>query len=283
MALVDSRALSLDLLKTLVVFSDSGTVEETARRLGMTQAGVSLQLKKLEEQIGEPLFRPLGRKKALTDFARDLCQTVAPPLNELAQRLEEAARRVPDPSRRTLRVGGRAEIFPQAIERIEFPGSITLQAMTGAEALSALREDRLDLALLTEAPESLEFISKFFFQEEIVLAFPPAWKKMRSWEDVEKDGDFLAKPAAGYKIDPPFLSEIAAALGGKFTLKFVCEDWNGVGRFISAGRAWAAMPASAVPAGCQTVPLPSRVVKPVKFHAVYGRHERGLSEFIRTN
>lgn len=282
MALVDSRALSLDLLKTLVVFSESGTVEETARRLGMTQAGVSLQLKKLEEQIGEPLFRAQGRKKALTDYARDLCQSIAPPLNELAKRLEETSRRVPDPSRRTLRVGGRAEILSQVIDRIDFPGAMTLQAMKSAEALSALREDRVDLAILAEAPDSPEFISRHLFDEEIVVAIPASWKKMRAWEDVEKDGDFPAKPAAAYKIDAPFLNEVAAALGAKANLKFVCEDWSGVGKFVAGGRAWAAMPLSAVPAGCQVLALPPRVLKPVRFHAVYGRHWRGLTEYLKT-
>lgn len=281
MALVDSRALSLDLLKTLVVFSESGTVEETARRLGMTQAGVSLQLKKLEEQIGEPLFRAQGRKKALTDFARDLCQTVAPPLNELAHRLDEASRRVPDPSRRTLRVGGRAEILSQAIDRIDFPGGMTLQAMTDPEALSALREDRVDLAILADAPGSPEFISKHLFDEEIVLAIPAAWKKTRTWEDVENDGDFPAKPAAAYTMDAPFLNEVAAALGVKPNLKFVCEDWGGVGKFVTGGRAWAAMPLGTVPAGCQIVTIPPRVLKSARFHAVYGRHGRGIAEFLK--
>jgi DNA-binding transcriptional LysR family regulator len=54
------------LLRTLVAVADNGTVTAAARGLGLTQPAVSQQLRKLEAQIGSPLFQRFGRRLALT-------------------------------------------------------------------------------------------------------------------------------------------------------------------------------------------------------------------------
>ena len=86
------ETLSLNLLKTFCVFAEVGKVEETAQKLKITQASVSLQLKKLEEETGQILFKTVGRKKLLSSFARDLFQSIAPPLIELEHRLKEVSK-----------------------------------------------------------------------------------------------------------------------------------------------------------------------------------------------
>lgn len=268
---VDS--ISLDLLRTLVVFSEAGTVETAAQKLKMTQAGVSLQLKKLEDQVGGTLFRTLGRKKALTDLARDLCRSIAPPLRDLETRLAEVRRRSEDPRLRVLRFGGRAEILSRALEIFEDPGQLILRAMSSSEALSALREDRIDVALLADPPVSGEFISRPLFDERIVIAVP--------WEWSAALPGLISRPSAAYKIDPPYLREVAGHWDGALDIKYVCEDWTAIGKLVSLGRAWAAMPESLVPAGVQQIEVPPDVVAPIRFHAVYGRHLKGLDSQLR--
>jgi DNA-binding transcriptional LysR family regulator len=59
--------LDMDVLRTLVIAIDLGGFGKAANRLGRTQSAISLQMKKLEEQAGEPLFRRNGRGVALTD------------------------------------------------------------------------------------------------------------------------------------------------------------------------------------------------------------------------
>lgn len=273
MKAIDPSSISLDLLRTLVVFSEAGTVEAAAQKLKMTQAGVSLQLKKLEEQVGGTLFRTLGRKKALTDLARDLCRSVAPPLSDLEKRLAEVRRRSGDPGARVLRFGGRSEILSRVLDVFDDPGQMVLRSMTSAEAVSALRDDQIDVALLADPPVSGEFISRFLFQENIVVAVP--------WEWSASPAAVLEKPAAAYKTDPPYLREVAVHWGGGLNIKYVCEDWLAIGKLVSQGRAWSAMPASLVPAGVQQIEIPEKVVAPVRFHAVYGRHLKGLDAQLR--
>lgn len=81
--------LSLDLLRTFWVFTREGTVDLAAKKLHMTQAAVSIQLQRLEKQVGAPLFNVSGRRKVLTAFGKDLSQQLAPPLKHLESALSE--------------------------------------------------------------------------------------------------------------------------------------------------------------------------------------------------
>jgi DNA-binding transcriptional LysR family regulator len=56
----------LPLLHTLVAAADSGGLVRAAARVGLTPSAVSLQMRRLEEQAGCPLFRKQGRRAALT-------------------------------------------------------------------------------------------------------------------------------------------------------------------------------------------------------------------------
>lgn len=56
------RNLDIDLLRTLVAIADSGSFSTAATRLGRTQSAVSLQIKRLEESVGQALLvRSQGR------------------------------------------------------------------------------------------------------------------------------------------------------------------------------------------------------------------------------
>jgi DNA-binding transcriptional LysR family regulator len=58
--------LDVDLLRTLVAIADTGSFNRAARAVFRTPSAVSMQMKKLEEQIGRPLFAKDGRSVVLT-------------------------------------------------------------------------------------------------------------------------------------------------------------------------------------------------------------------------
>jgi DNA-binding transcriptional LysR family regulator len=58
--------LDLDLLRTLVAIADTGSFNRAARAVFRTPSAVSMQMKKLEDQIGRPLFAKDGRSVVLT-------------------------------------------------------------------------------------------------------------------------------------------------------------------------------------------------------------------------
>ena len=58
--------LDVDLLRTLVAIADTGSFNRAARAVFRTPSAVSMQMKKLEEQVGRPLFAKDGRSVVLT-------------------------------------------------------------------------------------------------------------------------------------------------------------------------------------------------------------------------
>ena len=61
------RNFDMDLLRSLVALADQGSLKGAATRVGRTQAALSLQMRKLEAQAGEPLFRSDSRRLVLTE------------------------------------------------------------------------------------------------------------------------------------------------------------------------------------------------------------------------
>lgn len=60
------RNLNLDLLRCFVTIADLGSFTRAGERLGRTQSAISLQVKRLEEQLGRPVFVRTARSFALT-------------------------------------------------------------------------------------------------------------------------------------------------------------------------------------------------------------------------
>jgi DNA-binding transcriptional LysR family regulator len=59
--------LDMDVLRTLVTAQQLGSFNRAANHIGRSQSAVSQQIRKLEEQVGEPLFHKQGRHMVLTD------------------------------------------------------------------------------------------------------------------------------------------------------------------------------------------------------------------------
>jgi DNA-binding transcriptional LysR family regulator len=59
--------LDIDFLRTLVSAEDLGGMNRAAEQVGRSQSAVSQQMRKLEEKVGQPLFRKQGRGLILTE------------------------------------------------------------------------------------------------------------------------------------------------------------------------------------------------------------------------
>ena len=66
------RNLDMDVLRTFVAGLDLGNFARAAEQLGRSPSAVSLQLRKLEDQIGQPLLRKQGRGLVLTEAGERL-------------------------------------------------------------------------------------------------------------------------------------------------------------------------------------------------------------------
>lgn len=94
--------LDIDLLRSFATVAETGVLGRAAQRLGRTQAAVSMQMKRLEDQVDRPLLNRNGRGVTLTiDGERLLIHA----RNILRSHDEAAAELVGDQLRGNLRFG----------------------------------------------------------------------------------------------------------------------------------------------------------------------------------
>ncbi len=149
------QTLDLAVLRTLLAAVESGSFVAAARRVGRSESAVSLQLKRLEEQIGEPVFVRNGKQMSLTgtgarlvEYARRLLDLNDEALSAAAQNSIEG----------TVRLGVPHDVaetwLPAVVAgfRRSHP-SATLKIIEGRSAvlLSQLADHQIDLAVVFSA------------------------------------------------------------------------------------------------------------------------------------
>ena len=144
--------LDTDVLRTLVAARQLGGFNRAAQQVGRSQSAVSQQIRKLEEQVGQPLFRREGRRLALTE-AGDVILSYARRILDLNDEAVAAVRGTALGG--TIRVGLPTDFaeswLPMALARFKraHPG-VRVEASTDRRAVLIDRLDKgqLDLVLL---------------------------------------------------------------------------------------------------------------------------------------
>jgi DNA-binding transcriptional LysR family regulator len=221
--------LDVSVLRTLIAVRRSGSFARAAERVGRSESAVSLQLKGLEEQVGQKLFRRLGRSMVLTDAGERMLiyakRLVA--LNDEA--VSEAASPRLDG---TVRLGAPPDFaetwLPTALARFArlCPSVRVEMTIERSPALSALLgRGELDLAMSFAAaqPEHARWAG----------SIPMAWIGPANYRRRADDPVRLAV------FDPPCLFRAAA----EATLDQVGIGWTVEFRSRSLAGLWAAVTA----------------------------------------
>ena len=66
------QPLDLALLRSFVALIDCGSIQLAAARVGRSQSAISMQIKRLEDEVGRPLFQREGRNLRPNPAAQDL-------------------------------------------------------------------------------------------------------------------------------------------------------------------------------------------------------------------
>jgi len=159
-----ARDLDLNLLRTLIVVADTGSVTVAAARLYLTQPAVSAALRRLTAAVGTPLLVRAGRGVALSAEGTRLVATARPLLQALVDATLAPASFDPATSTRVIRVGlsDSAEgwllprllrVFGRHAPRMTLI-STTVQFRTVEDALIGRRID-LALTVADELPTSI--------------------------------------------------------------------------------------------------------------------------------
>jgi LysR family glycine cleavage system transcriptional activator len=87
---VPSLNSSLSVLRGFDAAARLGSFAKAAAALFLTESAISHQVRSLESELGQPLFRRVGRSVVLTDAGKDFCKTV----NRTLRSLDEGVMRL---------------------------------------------------------------------------------------------------------------------------------------------------------------------------------------------
>jgi LysR family transcriptional activator of nhaA len=149
-------AFNYNHLRYFWAVAHDGNLTRTAQRLNLTQSALSVQIRKLEERLGQALFERRGRQLHLTEAGRialDHADTIFAAGEELIGTLRNSGA-----ARQALRVGALATLsrnFQMAFLRPvlgQTDVELILRSGSAPELLRALEALGLDVVLLNQAP-----------------------------------------------------------------------------------------------------------------------------------
>jgi LysR family transcriptional regulator, transcriptional activator of nhaA len=146
-------------LRLFWAIANEGALNRAAERLHISQSAVSSQLKKLEDQLGHPLFERSGKRLIITEagkIALDYANTIFRAGNDLLSTLEGK----PKNNRQILRVGAlttlsrnfQIEFLRPVVDRSDV--ELIIRSGTMRELLTQLEGLRLDVVLANMEPHT---------------------------------------------------------------------------------------------------------------------------------
>lgn len=155
---LDTAAFDVQTLRVIKAIADEGSITAAARALGYSQPAVSQQLKRLETRLGVALIERAGRRVRLTEAGRILARHAPSVTTALDAAAGELAELQGLRSGR-VRLIGFPSASPTVVPRLlaelaeRHPGvALTYVESEPPEAVTAVREDRADIALTFSYP-----------------------------------------------------------------------------------------------------------------------------------
>ena len=163
--------LDVDLLKTFLAIADTGNFTRAAEEVNKTQSAVSMQMKRLEDLIGRPLFVRDGRQSRFTADGERLIEFA----RRIAKLNDEAVSAFTKPELTgTLRFGTPDDyadrFLPEILARFSRTHplvTVNVDCGQSPQLFERARHGELDLALVTACSEIIA--------DEIVRTEPLVW------------------------------------------------------------------------------------------------------------
>ncbi len=199
-------------LRQLEVFESIarlGSFTRAAEELFLTQPTVSMQIKKLTDEVGLPLFDQIGKKIYLTEAGRKLYQTC----HSVFEHFEHFEMAVADmkglkAGKLKLAVVTTAKYFaPRLLGMFckQYPGiDVSLKVTNREHALERLINNQDDLYILGQPPKEIDTVSEAFLDNPLVVLAPVDHplvnKKKISLKRIAEEPFLLREQGSGTRI-----------------------------------------------------------------------------------
>ena len=167
-------------LKAFLAISEAKTFTAGARRVNVTQAAISMQIRQLEDEVGLPLFTRTPRRVIMTEAGEYLLDRARKILREHDTALAEIAE-LGGVEHGRLRIGSAsAEFATQQLPGIlqglrkKFPNSeIAVSAGTSLTLVEKIMHGEIDIAFVSLPVENSSITTDLLFSDEIVAIAHP--------------------------------------------------------------------------------------------------------------
>lgn len=240
--------LDSDLLRTFLAVAASGNVTRAAEKVGRTQSAVSIQIKRLEETLGENLFERGSRGVTLTPQGRALLVNATRIIGLLD---ETAASMRAKPLGGPVRIGIPEEygytVLPRALAAFanQHPQvEVTVKCGYSAAQLAAIDADELDLAVIFDPEQPAN--------GEVLFVDPTVWVT----SEVHCVHENAVIPVAVYERSNWCKKYAIGSLEDSripYRIAYSCDTSGGLKIAVVSGLAIAPLASSNIPPGCRAL------------------------------
>jgi DNA-binding transcriptional LysR family regulator len=280
LTLISGHTESVELRQLVYVeaVARHGHFTRAAEELRVAQPAVSAQVRRLEAELGVPLFRRTTRRVELTGAGERFLVRARRVLTELDAARAEAGRAAGVVAGRVL-LGAIQSLDPYDLPgclagfHAEYPEvEVELRSGTAAWMLAAVRDRRLDLALAPVPDAALQDVAvTSLFTEELVLALPPDHRL--AGRDGVAPVDLRDEPWVALPPDSESRASLAAAAtaaGFAPRVRFESRDPRRVRDLVGHGLGVALLPRSVATAPGQGRPVAVAHVLPAPLSRTVG-------------
>lgn len=182
--------MNLKQFKYVLVLSQEGTFSGAAEALNISQPSLSQYVKKIENEIGMPLFDRTGGYVRLTDAGRAYIEAGRKIL-DAEHRMQAKFNDIRENKSGTLTVGTSPLRSVSTMPRVaktfkqKYPGvCLVVKEDDTASLMEALEHGECDLCLTMLPVDEQSFTYEKLYDEEIVLAVPASYPELEAEESV---------------------------------------------------------------------------------------------------
>ena len=254
-------------LRYFVAVAEEGGFSLAAERVRVAQPSLSQQIRKLETEVGQPLFDRLARGAVLTEAGQKLlpfARRILTDLGDAGRAVAEGQRTVAGP----VTLGVIPTIAPYIVRPLlracaaEHPGvTLHLHEDVTERLVRALEQGEMDLAVVSTCRAAAGMRREFWQREPLLLMVPgdhPAAKRGRATPRAWRDEPFLSLQES-HCLSQQIERWCRRQKIARRTVQSALQLSTVVG-MVAAGRGVSLLPAMAVAdegaRGCAFLPLP---------------------------
>jgi DNA-binding transcriptional LysR family regulator len=168
-------------LKAFLAIAEAKTFTAGARRVNVTQAAISMQIKQLEDEVGLQLFTRTPRRVIMTEAGEYLLERARKILREHDNALAEIAE-LAGAEHGRLRIGSASAEFatqqlPHILQSIreKYPNAeLAVTAGTSQKLVEKIMHGEIDIAFVSLPVENSSITTDLLFSDEIVAIAHPS-------------------------------------------------------------------------------------------------------------